>query len=100
MSKKQTLQDNSYGCGYVVDQNRFSGIEGRILTTIETIGLPEKQEQAIKSLIRRQVWEDFLDNVYIDSDFRTTIIKVKKIKQTEADERQEPMSALKLEDIK
>jgi hypothetical protein len=31
-------------------------LEGKLLTLIETIGLPEKQENAIKSFARTEIW--------------------------------------------
>ena len=34
----------------------FKLIEGQILTTIEAAGLPQKQEDALKSYIRQGIW--------------------------------------------
>lgn len=38
-------------------QHQFSYFEGKILTLVETIGLPEKQESALKSLMREKIWD-------------------------------------------
>ncbi len=35
----------------------FPQLEGRLLTLVETLGFDEKREQAVKSLIRQEVWK-------------------------------------------
>lgn len=37
----------------------FSHLEGRLLTLIEGMGLPEKQENAIKSQIKSNLWNSW-----------------------------------------
>jgi hypothetical protein len=44
-------------CSKMATESTFRMLEGRILTVIETIGLPEKQEEAIKSIIRSDIWD-------------------------------------------
>lgn len=46
-----------------VHNYQFSGLEGRLLTLIESFGLQKTQEDAAKSLIRREVW-GFWDECY------------------------------------
>lgn len=36
-------------------------MEGELLTLLETLGLPETQERAIKSLVRQRLWDSFHD---------------------------------------
>ena len=36
-------------------------MEGELLTLVETLGLAETQEKAIKSLIRQRLWDSFHD---------------------------------------
>lgn len=43
------------------DTNWVSHIEGELLTLIESLGLREAQEKAIKSLTRQRLWDSFLD---------------------------------------
>ena len=52
------IQDNTplLVRGYI-----FNEILGRLLTVIEAMGVPTKQEEAVKSYIRQAVWQP-LDN--------------------------------------
>lgn len=34
----------------------FNLLQGRILTDIETLNLPEKQENALKSILKNDIW--------------------------------------------
>lgn len=38
------------------NEERFNSFLGRILTLIESMGVNQKQEEAIKSLIKQEVW--------------------------------------------
>lgn len=42
-------------------------LEGRLLTLVESMGLGEKQEDAIKNYMRREVWATIADS-YVMSD--------------------------------
>ena len=42
-------------------------IEGKILTLIESMGVPQKQEDAVKGLVRQAIWTT------IDTSFRIVI---------------------------
>lgn len=63
MSKKLSIPDDGSGiknipyCSRLATEGTFRMLEGRILTIVETIGLPQKQEDAIKSIIRSDIWE-------------------------------------------
>lgn len=35
---------------------KFDYFLGRVLTIIETLGLPQSQEKAVKDLVRQEVW--------------------------------------------
>jgi hypothetical protein len=48
-------------CEYVVPNHAIKRIEGKLLATVESIGLPEKQENAVKGLVRQALWEPFND---------------------------------------
>ena len=49
----------------IVDLFYIRAIEGRILTIVESIGMPQKQEDAVKGLIRQAIWEDLNRAQYI-----------------------------------
>ena len=48
-------------------QYQFKHFEGDLLTLIESMGLPTKQEEAVKSYVRRELW-DFVHTGYVISD--------------------------------
>jgi hypothetical protein len=43
------------------DTNWVSHLEGELLTIVESLGLPERQEKASKSLLRQRLWDSFHD---------------------------------------
>lgn len=44
---------------------QFSCLSGRLLSLIEELGLPQKQEEAAKKHLRREVWERYDDLVAV-----------------------------------
>ena len=46
-------------CGYVVSEHAPNRINGRLFEIIEALGLPDKQAESIKSIIRKNIWEEF-----------------------------------------
>lgn len=76
MSKKRVEDVVGYGNGYVFGEWVPSHIEGKLLTLVETIGLPERQEDAIKSLVRNIVWDDLMRHVqYITAEQHNALRK-------------------------
>ena len=51
--------EQSFGQGYVLEERAPRVIVGRLLTIIESIGLPQGQESSLKSLVEQEVWEGF-----------------------------------------
>jgi hypothetical protein len=51
-------------CHYIVESFKVKNIEGKLLTIVESIGLPETQEKAVKGLVRQAIW-DVIDNVNV-----------------------------------
>lgn len=41
--------------GYKVE--KFKTLEGRLLTVVEALGLKDTQEEALKSIVRQEVWK-------------------------------------------
>lgn len=63
---KQKKQDglpppSSWGYGYVFYENFPDQIIGKVLTLIEALGLPDKQEESVKSLVRQAIWNEVSD---------------------------------------
>jgi len=57
MSKKEKLGVNpSYGWCYAIQEYQLSHLEGRLLTLMESLGLRDTQEKAIKDLVKNEVW--------------------------------------------
>jgi hypothetical protein len=65
----------SPGGGYVMSGSDVDHLVGRVLTLIETLGLNESQEKAIKDLARQELWAPFNSNVrvYVDDDLLSMI---------------------------
>lgn len=61
--------------GYVIQQESISALQGRLLTLIEAIGLPEGQEKAVKDLVKNELWKlcDYV--VWCPSDLHIKIWK-------------------------
>ncbi len=56
----------SYGFAFVMPQHSVETIIGRVLTLVDTLGLNEKQDNAIKGLIKQAVRSAFEDGIFID----------------------------------
>lgn len=64
--------------GYVVSGHTVDHLVGRLLTLIETLGLRDSQEKAIKDLARQEIWKPFNDqfaSTFIDGSLHTVINK-------------------------
>ena len=66
----------AWGYGYVVQDDIQNRIIGNVLEIIEAIGLPQKQEDSVKSLIKSKVWEMFNDAVLIKPERMNEIMKL------------------------
>lgn len=68
------------GGGYIFSGNRVDHLIGRVLTHIETLGLRESQEKAIKDLLKQEIWAPFNglhnDLSYVDEQLETVIRNV------------------------
>jgi hypothetical protein len=49
--------------GAIFRGHQFGDLEGSLLTVIEGIGLPEKQEYAIKCQVRKEIWKAWSNQV-------------------------------------
>lgn len=54
-----------WGEAYLITENKISHAEGRILTFIEALGLPDKQERSLKSIIRTEIWDILLEALWV-----------------------------------
>lgn len=97
MSNKKVKSTNSnigFGYGYVISENAPDRLFGNIFNVIEALGLPSKQEEALKPLIRGEIWKVFEEAVFISSQRHTEIRKVYWEKKKEANNQGVPMSAI------
>lgn len=46
-----------WGSGYIIQDHQISHLEGKLLTLIESMGLKDSQEKAVKDMVRTHVWE-------------------------------------------
>lgn len=97
MSKETTSP--SWGMGEVIDNDFLKRITGRVLTIVESLGLPEKQEKPVKDLLTQAIFRDEDRVIYIDDKLHTAIRHQQQIERREADLGSVPMGLIKLEDI-
>ena len=50
------LEEVRWPSAIAIEEINIRYLEGRLLTLLESLGLPETQEQAIKGLVRDEVW--------------------------------------------
>lgn len=56
LSQKVMLNENNTIWVHEFNKERFDYFLGRILTLVETLGLPETQEKAFKDIIKQEIW--------------------------------------------
>jgi len=59
---KKTQEQVGFDYGYVILDHTPDRITGSIFEIVEAIGLPEKQEDALKKIIRSKFWEIMKDH--------------------------------------
>lgn len=61
MSKKDRGSPSEFssgGAAFIMHYDELQHIEGKVLTVVESIGMSEKQENAVKGLLRQAIWQD------------------------------------------
>lgn len=82
-----------WGYAYVLNEYVADYLIGNIMPVIEIMGLPDKQEEALKNQVKQIVRESFNDGVYITPE-RHTEIRLAWLKAKEENKNQAPMSAI------
>lgn len=67
-SKGSPVGNVGWGSGYVLCFNFPDVLNGKIYEILEAAGLPQKQEESIKRLIQKTVWEEVGYGVYITAE--------------------------------
>lgn len=67
---KNVISSNTTG-GLLVYEGTDTVIVGRLMEIIEAIGLPQKQEESVKSLIKKVIYEEFSypNSLWIGDEF-------------------------------
>lgn len=71
-------------CQYVVQNHDIKQVEGKMLALVESLGFSEKQEVAVKSLVRQFLWEPFNDPstpLIWESEYRETWEFLEKLRE-------------------
>ena len=74
-NKLYSSPDIGWGHGYIIQEGNLQYLEGRLLTILETVGLPTNQEIALKSLVKSEVWGMFRDTFPITSEQHSRVRK-------------------------
>lgn len=61
---KNTPEEVSWGEALSLTYDNLAYLEGELLTLIEILGLPDKQEEALKSKFRKTYWGRLERNAY------------------------------------
>lgn len=48
---------------------------GKLMLIIETMGLEEKQEKSVKSLMKQEIWKEFNEGIYISPEVQEVNFK-------------------------
>lgn len=96
---EEELPAVSWGNGYVITENSPEYLVGRILQIVEALGLPQKQEESVKGLIRENVYRELQEyGVSIGRELNSAIRnKYFEKKQSLVGE---PVPLIELKDIK
>ena len=73
--KSKSTEGVGWGEAIVVFENSPDIIVGRVLTLVEAAGLPSKQEESLKHLIRQAVWDVLTDDCIRISGERHTELR-------------------------
>lgn len=70
---------------------QFQRLEGVVMTHIEILGLPDKQEKPFKDIVRQKLWDwykDVVDNSYTAFDAKLNPIVVNRLATIEEPPKQ------------
>ena len=88
-----------YGDAYIIKSDNPDYLVGRLLTVIEAIGLPEKQEKSLKDLIRFEIYNSLNLSTWVPSGLHNIIVEFYNWYQAESPIRQSS-GAVRSADIK
>ena len=94
MSKKPDSSGVGWGHGYLINEHATGNVEGRIFTLMEALGLPNRQEEALKVLVRQAIWSMSEDAIYVSPESHTRLRGEYLRKKKEADSKGEPMRGI------
>ena len=78
LTPANTMAEISYGYGYLIHQYVPDTLNGRLFEIIEAVGLPSKQEESLKNLIRKNVWDAITEDAISVSPETHTPLRVKQ----------------------
>lgn len=63
-----------YGSAYIVKSDHPDYLVGRLLTIVETLGLPDKQEKSFKDLVRFEVYNSLNLGTWVPGQLHNLIV--------------------------
>lgn len=74
MSKKREEEfTTGWGEGYVISRWTVPNLQGKLLTFIESIGLRDTQEKAVKDIISQIIWDTMDEAQYVTGEQHTAL---------------------------
>lgn len=71
--KSSDERNIGYGSAYVISSSRPDRLVGRVLTIIEALGLPDKQENSLKDILRQEIYNELGLETWISGELHTII---------------------------
>lgn len=62
-----------YGASHLVSIHKSDQLVGKILTIVEAMGLPEKQENSLKEVVRQEIYRAFENVTFVPGTLNTLI---------------------------
>lgn len=66
----------SWGSAYIIPSARPDHLVGRVLTIIEAMGLPTKQEESLKDLIKQEIYRVLELDTYVPGRLHTLVKEI------------------------
>lgn len=67
MDDNKTLPGRNDNFSKIIKTWQVENLIGKLMLIVETIGLNDKQEKSVKSLMKQEIWKEFNAGIYISS---------------------------------
>ena len=91
---KSTEERNvGFGDGYLINSEKPDYLVGRVLTLIEALGLPDKQEKSIKDVLRSEIYGVLEPSCFVPHQLHTIVKELREKYEDECQKESEGCSS-------